>query len=120
MSLLRLPYAPMIGALVGITALIPIVGAWVGLIVGAFMIGMESLTQALIFVIFLLVLQQVDGNLIYPRVFGSPVGLAPIGVLVAVTVGGLHALLRLGVHRRLEAQAAAGASVPAPTPEEKM
>ena len=54
MSLLRLPYAPMIGALVGITALIPIVGAWVGLIVGAFMIGMESLTQALIFVIFLL------------------------------------------------------------------
>ena len=66
MSLLRLPYAPMIGALVGITALIPIVGAWVGLIVGAFMIGMESLTQALIFVIFLLVLQQVEGNLIYP------------------------------------------------------
>ena len=137
MSLLRLPYAPMIGALVGITALIPIVGAWVGLIVGAFMIGMESLTQALIFVIFLLVLQQVEGNLIYPRVVGSSVGLPPIWVLAAVTVGGslwgiagmlfavpvcsiLHALLRLGVHRRLEAQAAAGASVPAPTPEEKM
>ena len=124
-------------ALVGITALIPIVGAWVGLIVGAFMIGMESLTQALIFVIFLLVLQQVEGNLIYPRVVGSSVGLPPIWVLAAVTVGGslwgiagmlfavpvcsiLHALLRLGVHRRLEAQAAAGASVPAPTPEEKM
>ena len=122
MSLLRLPYAPMIGALVGITALIPIVGAWVGLIVGAFMIGMESLTQALIFVIFLLVLQQVEGNLIYPRVVGSSVGLPPIWVLAAVTVGGslwgiagmlfavpvcsiLHALLRLGVHRRLEAQA---------------
>ena len=137
MSLLRLPYAPMIGALVGITALLPIVGAWVGLIVGAFMIGMESLTQALIFVIFLLVLQQVEGNLIYPRVVGSSVGLPPIWVLAAVTVGGslwgiagmlfavpvcsiLHALLRLGVHRRLEAQAAAGASVPAPTPEEKM
>ena len=131
------PYATMIGALVGITALIPIVGAWVGLIVGAFMIGMESLTQALIFVIFLLVLQQVEGNLIYPRVVGSSVGLPPIWVLAAVTVGGslwgiagmlfavpvcsiLHALLRLGVHRRLEAQAAAGASVPAPTPEEKM
>ena len=127
----------MIGALVGITALIPIVGAWVGLIVGAFMIGMESLTQALIFVIFRLVLQQVEGNLIYPRVVGSSVGLPPIWVLAAVTVGGslwgiagmlfavpvcsiLHALLRLGVHRRLEAQAAAGASVPAPTPEEKM
>lgn len=88
MSLLRLPYAPMIGALVGITALIPIVGAWVGLIVGAFMIGMESLTQALIFVIFLLVLQQVEGNLIYPRVVGSSVGLPPIWVLAAVTVGG--------------------------------
>lgn len=137
MTLFRFPYAPMIGALVGITALIPIVGAWVGLIVGAFMIGMESLTQALIFVIFLLVLQQVEGNLIYPRVVGSSVGLPPIWVLAAVTVGGslwgiagmlfavpvcsiLHALLRLGVHRRLEAQAAAGASVPAPTPEEKM
>ena len=88
MSLLRLPYAPMIGALVGITALIPIVGAWVGLIVGAFMIGMESLTQALIFVIFLLVLQQVEGNLIYPHVVGSSVGLPSIWVLVAVTVGG--------------------------------
>ena len=86
--------------------------------------------------IFLLVLQQVEGNLIYPRVVGSSVGLPPIWVLAAVTVGGslwgiagmlfavpvcsiLHALLRLGVHRRLEAQAAAGASVPAPTPEEK-
>ena len=72
MSLLWLPYAPMIGALVGITALIPIVGAWVGLIVGAFMIGMESLTQALIFVIFLLVLQQVEGN---PHL--SPCGRSP-------------------------------------------
>ena len=78
-----------------------------------------------------------EGNLIYPRVVGSSVGLPPIWVLAAVTVGGsrwgiagmlfavpvcsiLHALLRLGVHRRLEAQAAAGASVPAPTPEEKM
>lgn len=136
MSLLRLPYAPMIGALVGITALIPIVGAWVGLIVGAFMIGMESLTQALLFVIFLLVLQQVEGNLIYPRVVGSSVGLPPIWVLAAVTVGGslwgiagmlfavpvcsiLHALLRLGVHRRLEAQAAAGVSVLSSVPREK-
>lgn len=96
MSLLRLPYAPMIGALVGITALIPIVGAWVGLIVGAFMIGMESLTQALIFVIFLLVLQQVEGNLIYPRVVGSSVGLPPIWVLAAVTVGGRCGALRAG------------------------
>ena len=134
MALLRLPYAPMIGALVGISALLPIVGAWVGLIVGAFMIGMESLTQALIFVVFLLVLQQVEGNLIYPRVVGSSVGLPPIWVLAAVTVGGslwgiagmlfavplcsiLHALLRLGVHRRLEAQAVAGACVPPPAEE---
>ena len=118
MSLLRLPYAPMIGALVGITALIPIVGAWVGLIVGAFMIGMESLTQALIFVIFLLVLQQVEGNLIYPHVVGSSVGLPSIWVLTAVTLGGsllgilgmlifiplcsvLYALFRDFVKRRL-------------------
>lgn len=88
MLLLRLPYATMIGALVGFTALVPIVGAWLGAIVGAFMIGMQSPSQAVVFIIFLLLLQQVEGNLIYPRVVGSSVGLPPLWVLTAITLGG--------------------------------
>lgn len=119
MSLFRFPYAPMIGALVGMTALIPIVGAFIGTVVGAFMILMTgNWLQAIWFVVFLLTLQQIEGNLIYPRVVGSSVGLPPIWVLAAVTVGGsiwgivgmlfavpvcsvLYALLRLVMHRRL-------------------
>ena len=88
MTLLRLPYAPMIGALVGFTALIPIVGAFIGTIVGAFMIGMVDIVQAVWFVVFLLTLQQIEGNLIYPRVVGSSVGLPAMWVLIAVTIGG--------------------------------
>ena len=88
MTLFRFPYAPMIGALVGICALIPIVGAVIGTVVGAFMILMVDPVQAVLFVIFLLVLQQIEGNLIYPRVVGSSVGLPAIWVLTSVTVGG--------------------------------
>ncbi|MEE0867318.1 MAG: AI-2E family transporter [Clostridia bacterium] len=88
MLILRLPYAPMIGAVVAFTALIPIVGAFIGGIVGVLLIAMESPMQALIFLIFLIVLQQVEGNLIYPRVVGSSIGLPGIWVLAAVTVGG--------------------------------
>ena len=88
MLALRLPYAPMIGALVGVTALIPIVGAFIGTIVGGFMILTISPIKALIFVIFLLVLQQIEGNLIYPRVVGSSIGLPAMWVLAAVTIGG--------------------------------
>ena len=88
MLLFRFPYAPMIGALVGISALIPIVGAIVGTVVGAFMISMVNPLQAVWFVVFLLTLQQIEGNLIYPRVVGSSVGLPPIWVLMAVTLGG--------------------------------
>lgn len=88
MLLFRFPYAPMIGALVGISALIPIVGAVVGTVVGAFMIAMVNPLQAVWFVVFLLTLQQIEGNLIYPRVVGSSVGLPPIWVLAAVTLGG--------------------------------
>ena len=87
MAILRLPYATMIGALVGVTALMPIVGAWIGMLVGAFMILTVSPLQALVFVIFLLILQQIEGNLIYPRVVGSSVGLPAMWVLAAVTVG---------------------------------
>ncbi len=119
MTLLRLPYAPMIGALIGFTALIPIVGAFIGTIVGAFMIAMVNPMSAVWFVVFLLTLQQFEGNLIYPRVVGSSVGLPGIWVLSAVTIGGaisgivgmlfsvpvasiLYALVRTGTKRRLK------------------
>lgn len=88
MAILRIPYAPMVGALVGVTALIPIVGAFVGTIVGAVMIMTVDPFKAVVFVVFLLVLQQVEGNLIYPRVVGSRLNLPAVWVLAAVTVGG--------------------------------
>ncbi len=88
MLILRLPYAPMVGALVGATALIPIVGAYIGAIIGAFLILTISPLKAFIFIIFLIILQQLEGNLIYPRVVGSRVNLPAMWVLAAVTVGG--------------------------------
>jgi len=88
MGLLRLPYAAMVGALVGFTALIPVAGAYIGAGVGAFMILTVDPFQALIFLVFLVILQQLEGNLIYPRVVGSSLGLPGIWVLAAVTVGG--------------------------------
>ncbi len=87
MLILQLPYAPMIGALTGFTSLIPVVGPLIGGAVGAFLILTQSPLQALIFLIFIVVLQQVEGNLIYPKVVGSSVGLPGIWVLAAVTVG---------------------------------
>ena len=88
MRILRMPYAPMIGALVGVMALIPIVGAFVGTIVGAVMILTVSPFKAVVFVIFLQILQQVEGNLIYPKVVGAKIKLSAIWVLAAVTIGG--------------------------------
>ena len=88
MLILRLPYAPMIGALVAFMALIPIVGAFFSMGIGAFMIFMVNPMQALWFVIFLLILQQIEGNLIYPHVVGSQVGLPGMWVLAFITVGG--------------------------------
>ena len=88
MALLRLPYATMVGALVGFTALIPVAGAYIGAGVGAFMILTVDPFQALVFLIFLVILQQLEGNLIYPKVVGSSLGLPGIWVLAAVTVGG--------------------------------
>lgn len=88
MLILRMPYAVMIGVLIAFTALIPIVGAFIGCIVGAFLILMVSPVKAVGFVVLFLVLQQIEGNLIYPKVVGSSVGLPAIWVLVAVTVGG--------------------------------
>lgn len=88
MGLLRLPYATMVGALVGFTALVPVAGAYIGAGVGAFMIMTVDPWQAVIFLIFLVILQQLEGNLIYPKVVGSSLGLPGIWVLAAVTVGG--------------------------------
>ena len=88
MLILRLPYATMIGALIAFTALIPVAGAYIGAGVGVLMILTVSPMKALIFLIFLVVLQQLEGNLIYPKVVGSSMGLPGIWVLAAVTVGG--------------------------------
>lgn len=87
MTVLRFPYALLIGVLITVTALIPIFGAFIGCIVGAFLILMVSPMQAVGFVILFLVLQQIEGNLIYPHVVGGSVGLPSIWVLVAVTLG---------------------------------
>ncbi len=88
MLILQLPYAPMIGALVALTALVPIAGAYIGAGVGAFLILMESPIKAFIFLVFIIILQQLEGNLIYPKVVGTSIGLPAIWVLAAVTVGG--------------------------------
>ncbi|MDE5863499.1 MAG: AI-2E family transporter, partial [Lachnospiraceae bacterium] len=87
MSVLRLPYAAPIGALVGLTALIPVFGAYIGAVLGAFMIVTVAPRQTLVFLIFLLVLQQIEGNLIYPKVVGSSIGLPGIWVLAAIILG---------------------------------
>ena len=88
MLILRLPYAAMIGAVTVVTAFIPVVGALLGGAVGAFLILMESPVKALIFLVFIILLQQIEGDLIYPRVVGSSMGLPSIWVLTAVTLGG--------------------------------
>ena len=88
MLIFRFPYAAMIGALVGFTALVPIVGSFVGAFVGAFMILTVSPVQALGFLIFIVILQQLEGNLIYPKVVGKSIGLPGLWVLAAVTLGG--------------------------------
>lgn len=88
MTIFRFPYAVMVGTLIAFTALIPIIGAFIGCIVGAFLILMVSPIKAVGFIIMFLVLQQIEGNLIYPRVVGSSVGLPAIWVLFAVSVGG--------------------------------
>lgn len=117
MLALRLPYATMVGCLVGFMSLIPIAGAYIGAAVGAFMIFTESPTKAIVFLIFLIILQQLEGNLIYPRVVGASIGLPGIWVLSAVTIGGgimgvpgmllgvpvaasCYKLLRTDMHRR--------------------
>lgn len=88
MWIFRLPYATMIGALIAVTALIPVAGAYIGCVVGAIMILTVSPVKMVGFILFLVILQQIEGNLIYPRVVGSSVGLPGLWVLAAVTIGG--------------------------------
>ena len=88
MTLFRMPYALLVGVLIALTALIPIVGAFIGCAVGALLIAIDDPWKALWFIVLFLVLQQIEGNLIYPHVVGSSVGLPSIWVLAAVTLGG--------------------------------
>lgn len=88
MTLFKLPYALLVGIVIAFTALIPIFGAFIGCAVGAFLIFMVDPFKALIFVILFLILQQIEGNLIYPHVVGNSVGLPSIWVLAAVSIGG--------------------------------
>lgn len=119
MLIFGFPYAAMIGVLVGVTALIPVVGAFIGAGVGAFLILMIDPFKALMFVVFIVILQQIEGNVIYPKVVGNSVGLPAMWVLAAVTVGGgiggivgmlfavptvsvIYTLLREATRKRLE------------------
>ncbi len=88
MSIFRLPYAMMVSVLISITSLVPVFGAFIGCFVGTFLILIINPMQALGFLILFLVLQQIEGNLIYPKVVGGSVGLPSIWVLMAVTIGG--------------------------------
>lgn len=117
MTIFRMPYALMVGVMIAFLALIPMVGAFIGCALGAFLILLENPVQAVWFVVMFLILQQIEGNLIYPRVVGSSVGLPAMWVLVAVSLGGslfgmvgmlvfipltstVYALLRESVNRR--------------------
>lgn len=88
MTILKFPYAVMIGTLIGFTALIPVAGAYIGAVVGAFMIFTVSPIKAAAFLVFIVILQQLEGNLIYPKVVGTSIGLPGVWVLAAVTIGG--------------------------------
>lgn len=88
MAIFKMPYIPLVSVIIGVTALIPVVGAFVGCVVGAFFILVNDPFQALTFVAMFLVIQQLENNLIYPRVVGTSIGLPGMWVLVAVTVGG--------------------------------
>ena len=119
MVLLRLDYPLLIAVLIGVSALVPIVGAYVGAFTSALLLAMIDPMKAVIFLLFLVCLQQFEGNVIYPRVVGTSLGLPGIWVLAAVTIGGglfsflgmllsvpvasiLYTLLRQDVHRRLD------------------
>ena len=136
MSLLGFPYALLVGVLIALTALIPIVGAFIGCAVGALLMLVNDPWQALWFIVLFLVLQQLEGNLIYPHVVGSSVGLPSIWVLAAVSVGGslmgivgillfiplcsvLYALLRQDTVKRLKQRSIPAKKWNSPPKEQK-
>ena len=88
MAILKMPYIPLVSVFIAVTALIPVVGAFVGCVVGAFFILVDNPIQAVTFVAMFLILQQLENNLIYPRVVGTSIGLPGMWVLMAVTIGG--------------------------------
>ena len=88
MAILKMPYIPLVSVLVAVTAFVPIVGAWVGCVVGAFFMLVNDPMQAVWFVVMFLVVQQIEGNLIYPKVVGTSIGLSGMWVIVAISVGG--------------------------------
>ena len=88
MAILKLPYIPLVSVLVAVTAFVPIVGAWAGCVVGAFFMLVNDPMQAVWFVVMFLVVQQIEGNLIYPKVVGTSIGLSGMWVIVAISVGG--------------------------------
>lgn len=88
MAIFKMPYIPLVSVIIALTALIPVVGAFVGCVVGAFFILVNDPLQALVFIAMFLVIQQLENNLIYPRVVGGSIGLPGMWVLVAVTIGG--------------------------------
>ena len=119
MLILKIPYAVPIGVLIGVTALIPVVGAFIGIIIGAILILSVNPIKVITFVIFVLILQQIEGNLIYPRVVGNSIGLPGMWVLAAVSIGGslggilgmllgvpvatiIYILLRKNVNKKIE------------------
>lgn len=121
MTIINMPYALLVAVLIAFTALIPIFGAFIGCVIGAFLILMVAPLKALIFVIVFLILQQIEGNLIYPKVVGASVGLPSIWVLAAVTIGGnlmgivgmlifipivsvVYTLFRASVYKRLRSK----------------
>ena len=127
MLILRIPYAVPIGILIGVTALIPVLGAFIGAIIGSILILSVNPIKVITFIIFILVLQQVEGNLIYPKVVGNSIGLPGMWVLVAVSVGGslggvfgmllgvpiatiIYTLLRNNVNKKLEEKSDVGYS----------
>ena len=88
MFLFNFPYAATIGILVAFTALIPVIGAYIGATIGFILIATQSVSQAFLFLVYLIVLQQFEGNVIYPRVVGGSIGLPGMWVLMAITIGG--------------------------------
>ena len=87
MTIFNLPYAATVGVLIAFTALIPVVGAYIGVTIGFILIATVSVSKAIFFVIFLVILQQFEGNLIYPRVVGGSIGLPGMWVLLSITIG---------------------------------